>query len=63
MRRIRPPSRRAIGSMQQLVSSVAVKDLKGPLASLSGGVAPFEVRVHRLYNPEGITQRQHRTQV
>ena len=47
----------AIGSMQQLVASVAVKDLKGPLSSLSGGVAPFEVRLHRLYNPEGITQR------
>jgi len=47
----------AIGSMQQLVSSVAVKDLKGPLSSLSSGVAPFEVRLHRLYNPEGITQR------
>jgi len=47
----------AIGSMQQLVSSVAVKDLKGPLSSLSGGVTPFEVRLHRLYNPEGITQR------
>jgi ABC-2 type transport system permease protein len=47
----------AIGSMQQLVSSVAVKDLKGPLSSLSGSAAPFEVRLHRLYNPEGITQR------
>jgi hypothetical protein len=43
--------------VQQPVSSVAVKDLTGPLLPLVGGVAPFEVRVHRLYNPEGITQQ------
>jgi len=47
----------AVGSVQQLVSSVAAKDFKGPLSSLPGGVAPFEVRMHRLYNPEGVTQR------
>ncbi len=31
-------------------------DLTGPLARLKGQGPPFEVRVHRLYNPEGITQ-------
>ncbi len=30
--------------------------MKGVLAPLAGGQPPFEVRVHRLYNPEGITQ-------
>ena len=31
-------------------------DLTGPLARLAPAAAPFEVRVHRRYNPEGITQ-------
>jgi ABC-2 type transport system permease protein len=46
----------ALGSVQQLVSSVVAKDLHGPLSPLAGRVPPFEVRLHRLYNPEGITQ-------
>lgn len=46
----------ALASVGQLARSVATKDLTGPLAFLAGGQAPFEVRVHRLYNPEGITQ-------
>jgi ABC-2 type transport system permease protein len=32
------------------------RDLTGPLASLRTGATPFELRVHRLYNPENITQ-------
>jgi ABC-2 type transport system permease protein len=47
----------AIASVQQIVSQVAKKDLTGPLAKLSGGAPPFEVRLHKLYNPEGISQR------
>jgi len=47
----------AVGSIQQLVRSVVAKDLKGPLAQLAMDGPPFEVRTHRLYNPEGITQR------
>ena len=47
----------AVGSIQQLVFSVAAKDLRGPLSGLAPGAPPFEVRMHRLYNPEGITQR------
>ncbi|NKF22545.1 ABC transporter permease [Solimonas marina] len=46
----------ALSTVSQLVSSVAQKDLRGPLAPLAGGEPPFEIRVHRLYNPEGITQ-------
>jgi len=46
----------ALPSISQLTQSVITKDLTGPLAFLSKGKAPFEVRVHRLYNPEGITQ-------
>jgi ABC-2 type transport system permease protein len=47
----------AIASVQQIVSQVARKDLTGPLARLSGGAPPFEVQLHKLFNPEGITQR------
>jgi ABC-2 type transport system permease protein len=47
----------AVGAVQQLVSTVAAKDLKGPLAGLLGGMPPFEVRMHKLYNPEGSTQQ------
>ncbi|HTS84155.1 MAG TPA: ABC transporter permease [Usitatibacter sp.] len=46
----------AIAALQGLASSVARKDLNGPLAALATVPAPFEVRVHRLYNPEGVTQ-------
>jgi len=45
----------AIASVRELAASVARKDLKGTLAPLAGGEAPFEVRVHKLYNPEGLT--------
>ncbi|HTP26544.1 MAG TPA: ABC transporter permease [Anaeromyxobacteraceae bacterium] len=47
----------AVGSVQQLVTSVASKDLGGPLSGLAIARPLFEVRMHRLYNPEGITQR------
>ncbi|HEY2629294.1 MAG TPA: ABC transporter permease, partial [Usitatibacter sp.] len=46
----------AMASLSALVNSVAQHDLKGPNASLAGKAAPFEIRVHRLYNPEGLTQ-------
>jgi ABC-2 type transport system permease protein len=46
----------AIAAALQLPQSVASKDLVGPLAPLAGGQPPFEVRIHNLYNPEGITQ-------
>jgi ABC-2 type transport system permease protein len=46
----------AIAAALQLPQSVATKDLVGPLAPLAGGQPPFEVRVHNLYNPEGLTQ-------
>ncbi|WP_028079267.1 ABC transporter permease [Solimonas soli] len=46
----------ALGAVNPLVAAVAQKDLRGPLAALAAGAAPFEIRVHRLYNPEGITQ-------
>ena len=46
----------AIAAVTQLVASVARKDLVGPLASLNASPPPFDVQIHRLYNPESITQ-------
>lgn len=46
----------ALAAVLQLPQSVSEKDLRGPLANLVGGQPPFDVQLHRLYNPEGITQ-------
>ena len=46
----------ALAASSQLVSAVARKDLTGPYAALAGSPPPFQVDVHRLYNPESITQ-------
>jgi ABC-2 type transport system permease protein len=46
----------AIASVRELALSVSRKDLTGTLAPLAAGEAPFDVLVHRLYNPEGLTQ-------
>ena len=45
----------AVASLQQLPAIALRHDLKGPLAPLAAGEAPFEVRVHKRYNPEGLT--------
>ncbi|WP_179404455.1 ABC transporter permease [Burkholderia guangdongensis] len=46
----------ALDALTGLVQPVADKDLVGPLAHLNGRPGAFDVVLHRLYNPEGITQ-------
>ncbi|KVW97063.1 ABC transporter permease [Thiobacillus denitrificans] len=46
----------AISALNSLNQSALQHDLKGPLAQLGNTAPPFEIRVHRNYNPEGITQ-------
>jgi ABC-2 type transport system permease protein len=46
----------ALAAVRELAGAVARKDLPGALAPLRPAAAPFDVRVHRLYNPEGLTQ-------
>ncbi len=48
-------SGKAVSAVHTLVRSVAQKDLTGPLSFLHHVKEAFEVRVHNLYNPEGIT--------
>jgi len=45
----------AVTVLQNLPAISLGHDLRGPLARLRPGADPFEVRVHRRYNPEGIT--------
>src|SRR5690606_22055851 len=46
----------AIAALAQVNLTALAHDLKGPLAHLAPAPPPFEVRVHRRYNPEGVTQ-------
>ena len=46
----------ALAAITQLPIAVSSRDLKGPLAYLAGRPPPFDVTVHRLYNPESLTQ-------
>jgi ABC-2 type transport system permease protein len=46
----------AIAALAAVGQTVLARDLGGVLARLQGGPPPFDVRIHRNYNPEGITQ-------
>jgi ABC-2 type transport system permease protein len=46
----------ALAAVTPLVQQVAKRELVGPLAPLAAAPPPFDVRVHRLYNPESLTQ-------
>ena len=46
----------ALAALQQVSLTGLDHDLVGPLAQRKAGAAPFEIRVHRRYNPDGITQ-------
>lgn len=45
----------AVAALTQLPQIALQHDLRGPLSQLKPASAPFEVRVHRRYNPEGLT--------
>lgn len=45
----------AIGALPQIVAGALSHDLRGALADLRPQDSPVDVRVHRLYNPEGVT--------
>lgn len=46
----------AVGALQRILDSVMAGTLTGPLATLAPSPGPVELRVHRRYNPEGLTQ-------
>ncbi len=46
----------AVGAIGELVNEALRDDLSGPLAARAVAVPAFDTVVHRLYNPEGLTQ-------
>ncbi len=46
----------AVGMIQQITQSALKQDLKGEWASLAQGPPPVDIVVHRMYNPEGVSQ-------
>jgi ABC-2 type transport system permease protein len=46
----------AIAAVAQLPKVALVHELRGPIAKLTPGQEPFELRLHRRYNPEGLTR-------
>ncbi|MDA0654510.1 MAG: ABC transporter permease [Proteobacteria bacterium] len=46
----------ALSALNLVVQTALARDLSGPLANLNAGPPPFELRIHRRYNEEGITQ-------
>ncbi|MBA4805234.1 MAG: ABC transporter permease [Brevundimonas sp.] len=45
----------AVAALSQLPQQALARELTGPLAGRAPGAPPFEVVVHRRYNPEAIT--------
>ena len=46
----------ALAALLSLNQTAFARDLTGGLAQLQNAPPPYEVRVHRRYNPEGVTQ-------
>jgi ABC-2 type transport system permease protein len=46
----------ALATLNQIGQRSFVHDIKGSLSFLSASSAPYEIQVHRRYNPEGMTQ-------
>lgn len=49
-------SANAVAALGQLATQALRRDLTGPLRALNAQAPPFEVRVHRRYNPEGLSR-------
>src|SRR5262249_40557322 len=45
----------AVSAVEQIARSAFARDLEGPLARLAPTDPPFNVVVHRRYNPAGVT--------
>lgn len=46
----------AVNALPEIIHRALLRDFKGPLTRLNPGELPFELVIHRRYNPEGITQ-------
>ena len=46
----------AIAALGQLTSLALRHELRGPLRALQADAPPYEIRIHRRYNPEGLSR-------
>jgi ABC-2 type transport system permease protein len=46
----------AVAALGQIANQALARDLTGALRNLNATPAPFEIRVHRRYNPEGLSR-------
>jgi ABC-2 type transport system permease protein len=46
----------AIAALNGVAAQALQRDLVGPLRSLAAAAPPYEVRIHRRYNPEGLSR-------
>jgi ABC-2 type transport system permease protein len=46
----------ALAAINGIEQSVLLREMTGPLATLEGSPAPFDVTVHQMFNPDNITQ-------
>jgi ABC-2 type transport system permease protein len=46
----------ALSALSGIAQSVVDRELTGPVAPQPAGAPPFDIEVHRMFNPEGITQ-------
>ncbi|HKX44829.1 MAG TPA: ABC transporter permease [Burkholderiaceae bacterium] len=46
----------AIAALAQIADQALAHDLNGALSPLRGKEPPYEIRIHRRYNPEGLTR-------
>ena len=46
----------ALAALGQVSANALDRDLTGPLAPLKAGEAPYELRIQRRYNPEGLSR-------
>src|SRR5688500_15307403 len=46
----------ALAALSTLTETALRADLRGPLSDLRAQSPPFEIRLHRRFNPEGVTQ-------
>lgn len=46
----------AIAALAGMANQALAHDLKGVLAHANGGTPPYEIRVHKRYNPEGLSR-------
>ena len=46
----------AIAALGQVANQALARELSGPLRALAAGPTPYEIRIHRRYNPEGLSR-------